>query len=454
MKFTSIVKSIILEQSRMEVLLDKLTKPQVGNEGKQLKPFLSKDELFALIGADPDTKLNDVDLSTAGKEELKKVKVGKFSNWMVKNYLKPTTETNPGENGYDREVKEKKRVFIEDLFKVKDDLKKFTKFNKYFPEDKRDINKFTIDSLFQFLDSFELPENIKKKLEKTELKKEIRKTREGISHPGGEIEFEGPNYTVIKIDKDKGPLANEAATWYGGFFDYDNGESRWCTSPPNASYTSGYLKNGPLYVIFANDDKGKVGTRTGLPQERYQFHFPSNQYMDRADRPIDLVKELNGKFSELKDYFKPEFAKGLTTGGEKLVIDNFSSGAVGKFIALYGLDDLIKSLPDTLKEFQIQNRDKNDIIVKIPEEISRFKELNMILLDNCIDSIPESICTLSNLRFLALINNKKLTSVPGCIVNLDKLYFLNLKGSDNVSVPEEIKAKGTDMGGGMWDLKD
>jgi hypothetical protein len=30
-----------------------------------------------------------------------------------------------------------------------------------------------------------------------------------------------------------------------------------------------------------------------------------------------LVKYLNGPMSELKDFFKPEFAKGLTVGGEK-----------------------------------------------------------------------------------------------------------------------------------------
>jgi hypothetical protein len=31
---------------------------------------------------------------------------------------------------------------------------------------------------------------------------------------------------------------------------------------------------------------------------------------------------------------------------------------------------------------------------------------------------------------------------------------LNLKGSNNVQVPESIKAKGTEMGPGMWDLQD
>ena len=78
----------------------------------------------------------------------------------------------------------------------------------------------------------------------------------------------------------------------------------------------------------------------------------------------------------------------------------------------------------------------------------------MILLDNCITSIPESICTLPKLRFLALINNPDLRTIPECIADLPNLYFLNLKGSTNVEVPEAIKAKGTDMGGGMWDLQD
>ena len=115
---------------------------------------------------------------------------------------------------------------------------------------------------------------------------------------------------------------------------------------------------------------------------------------------------------------------------------------------------MIGNLPETLKEFQIQNRDgKNDVLINIPEEIGRFKDLNMILLDNCVQSIPDSICTLPKLRFLALLNNKKLTSIPECIADLPNLYFLNLKGSDNVKVPQRIKEKGTDMGGGMWDLQ-
>jgi hypothetical protein len=177
--------------------------------------------------------------------------------------------------------------------------------------------------------------------------------------------------------------------------------------------------------------------------------------MDAADHSIDLVQFLNGPMAELKELFKPEFAKGLTVGGEKLVIDSFSHGAIGKFIALYGLDDLIGNLPETLREFQIQNRDSknNEVIINIPDEIGRFKDLEMILLDNCVSAIPDAVCTLPKLRFLALINNPKLTSIPDCIADLPNLYFLNLKGSPNVKVPQVIMDKASDLGNGMLDLQ-
>ena len=439
MKFTSLLKSIIVEQSRFEILFDALTKSGKDKEGNKLKPKLSKREFIELVKADPTTRLNNVDIEEATPEELSKVKAGSYVQWLIKNYLNPKTERQYGDNGYDKEVKQVKETFMEDLYKVTDDLKKFERFKGRLPKELRDINKITPDQLYDAVKDFDLTLATTTKAE--------RKTAE--VHPGAKLMYDGDNWRVIEI-KDKGVVGKEAACFYGG----NNQETRWCTSAPGASWFDRYIKDGPLYVIF-NPNDTDVAPTTGLPKTRYQFHFPSNQFMDKDDRQQDLVQLLNGPMSELKDFFKPEFAKGLTVGGQKLVIDSFSHGAIGKFIALYGLDDLIGNLPDTLEEFQIQNRDnKSDITINIPEQIGRFKDLHMILLDNCVESVPDAICTLPKLRFLALINNPKLTSIPECIVDLPSLYFLNLKGSTNVKVPDAIKAKGTDMGGGMWDLQD
>jgi hypothetical protein len=439
MRFTSILKQVILEQSRFEILRDALTKPTQSKEGKKVKAKMTPQEFLMIVQADPTTKMNNVDPESADSKELEKIKAGKYVQWLIKNYLTPKTERQPGDSGYDREVKQVKETFMEDLYKVSDDLKKFERFKGRLPAEFRDINKLTPDTLYDSVKDFDLTLATTTKSE--------RKSAE--VHPGSKLVYDGDNWRVVEI-KDKGAVGKEAACFYGG----NNQETRWCTSAPGASWFERYIKDGPLYVVF-NPNDPDVAPTTGLPKTRYQFHFPSNQFMDKDDRQQDLVQLLNGPMSELKAFFKPEFAKGLTIGGQKLVIDSFSHGAIGKFIALYGLDDLISSLPNTLEEFQIQNRDNNNnIIVNIPKEIGRFKDLHMILLDNCVESVPDTICTLPKLRFLALINNPKLVSIPECIVNLPSLYFLNLKGSANVKVPKAIKDKGTDMGGGMWDLQD
>jgi hypothetical protein len=439
MKFTPLLKSIILEQSRFEVLYDALTQPSVDKQGKKQKPRLTKQELNALVQADPTTRLNDVDLENMSKDDYKKIKAGKYVQWLIKQYLTLKTERQPGENGYDRELANVKATFMEDLYKVTDDLKKFERFKGKIQGEK-DINKLTADQLYDAVKDFDLTLATTTKSE--------RKSAE--VHPGSKMVYDGPNWRVIEIE-DKGPIGKEAACFYGG----NNQETRWCTSTPGTDqWFNRYIKDGPLYVIY-NPQDTDVASTTGLPKNRYQFHFPSNQFMDKDDRQQDLVQLLTGPMSDLKDFFKPEFAKGLTVGGEKLVIDSFTHGAVGKFIALYGLDDLIGNLPASLKEFQIQNKDsKNNIVINIPEEIGRFKDLNMIMLDNCVASIPDSVCQLQKLKFLALINNKELKSIPECVSNLPSLLFLNLKGSPNVEVPNAIKEKGTDMGGGMWDLQD
>lgn len=439
MKFTSLLKSIIVEQSRFEVLLNALTKPGEDKEGKKTKPKLSKKEFLDLVLADPTTRLNNVDVETATPEELGKIKAGSYVPWLIKHYLLPTTESNPGDYTYEKELKKAKEVFLEDLYKVTDDLKKFERFKGKLPQEIRDINKITPDQLYDAVKDFDLTLATTTKSER----------KSAPVHPGAKLVYDGPNWRVVEIE-DKGAVGKEAACFYGG----NNQETRWCTSAPGASWFDRYIKDGPLFVVF-NPNDTDISTMTGLPKTRYQFHFPSNQFMDKDDRQQDLVQLLNGPMEELKPFFKPEFAKGVVMGGKDLKIDSLSSGAVGKFIALYGLDDLIKSLPDSLETFQIQNRDgKASVNIEIPEDIGKFKNLIHVLFDNIsFSSIPDSICNLPKLKFLAIMNNNELKTIPECITNLPNLMFLNLKGSTNVELPNSIKGKAVEMGNGMWDFE-
>jgi hypothetical protein len=441
MKFTSLLKSIIVEQSRFEVLLNALTKSGEDKEGNKTKPKLSKKEFMDLVLADPTTRLNNVDIETATSEELGKIKAGSYVPWLVKHYLMPKTESErkPGDYTYEKELKVAKEVFLEDLYKVTDDLKKFERFKGRLPQEMRDINKLTPDQLYDAVKDFDLTLATTTKAER----------KSAPVHPGAKLVFDGPNWRVVEIE-DKGQVGKEAACFYGG----NNVETRWCTSAPGASWFERYIKDGPLYVVF-NPNDTDISPNTGLPKVRYQFHFPSNQFMDKDDRQQDLVGLLNGPMNDLKAFFKPEFAKGLTgTSGKDFKVDSLSSGAVGKFISLYGLDDLIESLPKTLETFSIQNRDSRETVkIELPNEIGQFKNLVHIITDNVsFRSIPESVCELKNLKFLAVMKNPELTVVPECIANLPSLMFLNLKESPNAKIPSSITEKGEEMQPGMWDL--
>ena len=136
MKFTSLLKRVIVESAdRIDFLIDTYTKPKKTDKGTK-KPKLSVKELAALVAADPMSKLNDVDIETANPKELEKAHAGKYTQWLIKSYLNlnQQTEIPYGENGYEREVKMLKERFMEDLYKVTDDLKKFHRFKNKLPK--------------------------------------------------------------------------------------------------------------------------------------------------------------------------------------------------------------------------------------------------------------------------------------------------------------------------------
>ena len=443
MKFTTILKKVILEQqTRFEVLLDNLTKPRKNKNGEKIKPILSKEEFFNLVQGDPTSKMNNITIDDV--KNYSKIKAGSYVQWLIKQYLNPKTESSSDSDYYRTEVKIMKDRFFEDLYKVTNDLKKFERFKMRVPENLRNINNLSVDELYDLVKDFSL-----EKTKGTKEEKEIAKST--YEYPGSDIVFKGSKWTIVKIT-DTGKLGKDAACFYGGsHLEPARGETKWCTSSPGLSYFERYIKDGPLYVIIPNNWEGKVGEKSGLPSDRYQFHFPSNQFMDKYDNPINLVQFLNGEGNEMKEYFKPEFAKGLTTGnGKNFEISNLTDGAMGKFISLYGFDDLIDSIPTTIEEFKITNNKDNGLIINIPNNIDRFTNLTTLLFDNCIDKVPSSVCNLKKLLFIGFPNNPKLTEIPECIADIESLFVLNIQNSNNVVVPKKIEETTTNFDNGIY----
>jgi len=442
-RFTSILRDLIVESSRFQVLFDKYVKPNKETR-KGMMPF---HVLFEIIAADPTSRVPEgMGADNAKPEDMEKVKIGKYTQWILKNFTNPNVElssgiTDPNSPAVKQAIKEYQALFLEDLYKVTGDLMKFERFKNRLPQEYRDINKLTPETLYDQVKDFSLE---KTKATKEE-KKEASKT---YAHPGADIVYRGPNWTVARIS-DKGQLGKDAACFYGGYYlEPQKGETRWCTSSPGLTWFERYIKDGPLYVVIPNSPRkftgsDEIGQKSGLPAYRYQFHFPSNQFMDPSDRNIDLVKFLQGEEQGLKEYFKPEFMKGLAQNNGEKVSVNYPGDSASKFIALYGFEEFFDTLPENIKRLEFTHKGGGESFnLPLPERIGDFKQLSALHLVGCVSKIPDSICNLKELKFLSLPDNPNLQPLPACLAELPKLSIVNIKGSTGQNVvPEALKQR-------------
>ena len=442
-RFTNILKDLIIESSRFQVLFDKFVKPKERG-AKGMMPF---ETLVALIAADPTSRFPEgKDIDNIRPEDMEKVKIGKYAQWILKNFTVPVLPADhplkvldPKSGQYKQAMKEYQDLFLEDLYKVTGDLQKFERFKNRLPQEARDINKLTPSTLYDQVKDFSLE---KTKATATE-KKEASKT---YQHPGAEIVYRGQDWTIAKIE-DMGQLGKDAACFYGGSYqEPGKGETRWCTSSPGLTWFDRYIKDGPLYVVIPNKGQKHSGDKeygdvSGLPALRYQFHFPSNQFMDPSDRQIDLVDFLNTNEEGMKEYFKPQFMKGLSANEGKKVTVNYPGDSSSKFIALYGFDEFFETLPENIQRLEFIAKSGSKLDLNIPQTIGNFRDLTAILLVGCVASIPESICNLQKLQFLSLPENPNLQSLPECIGSMPRLSVLNLKGSNQNAVPKTLQTR-------------
>ncbi len=442
-RFTSILRDLIVESSRFQVLFDKYVKPNKETR-KGMMPF---HVLFEIIAADPTSRVPEgMEAINAKPEDMEKVKIGKYTQWLLKNFTNPNVElssgiTDPNSPAVKQAIKEYQALFLEDLYKVTGDLMKFERYKNRLPQEYRDINKLTPETLYDQVKDFSL----EKTKATAEEKKEASTT---YQHPGAEEVKRFGNWTVVKISN-TGQLGKDAACFYGGYYlEPQKGETRWCTSSPGLTWFDRYIKDGPLYVVIPNSPTKftgsmDVGEKSGLPALRYQFHFPSNQYMDPSDRQIDLVKFLQDSEEGLREYFKPQFMMGLSQNNGEKVSVNYPGDSASKFIALYGFEEFFDTLPENIKRLEFTHKGGGQAFnLNLPERIGDFKQLSALHLVGCVSKIPDSICNLKELKFLSLPDNPNLQPLPACLAELPKLSIINIKNSKlDGTIPDALRQR-------------
>ena len=179
-------------------------------------------------------------------------KMGKYSKWLLSLY-------------------QHHQLLIEDLYKVKEYLEFF---NKYINRiEVKDINKYkSLPDLYRVVQPF-----MEDPSQATSHSDEVRKIKEGA-----EKVYEDDKWLIII------PHTKEASCYYGK-------GTQWCTAATSSNNMfDAYNGSGDLYILI---DK-KVN-------EKYQFHFESDSFMDETDEPIEgVICQTVGLTNGVMQYFK------------------------------------------------------------------------------------------------------------------------------------------------------
>ncbi len=407
LSFTDILSNVILENSRYEVLVNKFAKAKK----KGQKPKIELDILTDLMQADPTTK-GDFE----GDRDTRDIqKVGAYSQWIIKQWMKLQQEADKhyayGSPDWGVKLEQLQKQFMEDLYKTTEDLQKFHRFKQQIAQEKRDINRIeSFDELYELTKDFSLEQATTTKAERV--------------LQDAELVYDGPNWEILI------PKSEEASCHYGA-------NTRWCTAGSSNNYYNHYSKQGPLYIILNKKD----------PTDKYQFHFESNQFMDKEDRTISLSPFLNDR-PELKEFFKEMFKRFLNKDQQhgKRVQVKYPNDNVSKYIGIYGFDEFMESLPQDMMRFDFEagggygNQDKLTSR-PLPEKFTTFTDLQILHIEGLVNEIPESIGNLKKLKFLSLAKNPDLKSLPESLADLENLEVINIKDSPNVEIGPRLQEK-------------
>ena len=411
--FREILTNLIIEDSRYDILMKKYTEPK--KKGK--KAAMDKDHLIDLMTADPTTK-GDFE----GDRDTRDVtKVGAYTNWLVKQWMGLPQEADKeyayGSPDWGVALERLQNLFMEDLYKTTEDLEKFhhlKKTKKY--KGQKDIGQIkSVADLYDNVKDYKVS------------KDELTKTKAERLRDDVEKVYEDDKWRILI------PKSKEASCHYGG------GDTRWCTASKSSNYYDHYSKQGPLYMMMYKEDAGKSPSEN----RSHQFHFESNSFYNAEDRGIDLGPFF-ATYPELKPFFKDKFSSYLKKDFGKQVQLRYPNDTMSKYIAIYGFDEFFEALPDTLERLDIEisnsrNRtDDNTPAFRLPDDIVRFKQLEMLHIEGMLSELPDELGQLENLQFISIPNNPNLVHIPEALADLPNLEVLNIKNNNKMVIPHKI----------------
>jgi hypothetical protein len=159
--------------------------------------------------------------------------------------------------------------------------------------------------------------------------------------------FQSENWTIFV------PLTEKAACYLGV-------NTEWCTTWGPLSLNPDYKDRTNRFEYHNRTDKLYIIINNTNLNEKYQFHFPTKQFMDKEDKRIDSGEFLE-KHTDIRNFFFPSFVKDDLSQNEILL-------EIGRLPVLSPSDStkLIEKVSSKLAEVNpliraIINRDEDEV---------------------------------------------------------------------------------------------
>jgi hypothetical protein len=163
-----------------------------------------------------------------------------------------------------------------------------------------------------------------------------------------------------------------------------------------------------------------------VSKKKEKLLVKSLKELSENDMEVVLSKEMRPYLRQLRVKYEEELEGGFDPGQVKL---EYPNDANSKFARMFGIERLFELLPEDMTFFQMENKSKDDIIINLPDTFTRFKDLEILVLEKIVDKLPENIGELEQLSFVNITNCPRLTKVPQSLENCHCLEFLSFEGS-------------------------
>lgn len=261
-------------------------------------------DTFKLISSsDPETIING--------EQLKKI--GKYTKFLLAMF-------------------KRKNLKLEDLPKAKEYLSYVYKHAVPL-----DVNKIkTLGDLYQVVKGYYVKDT-----------KNLGDVLQAIDEKEYKKIFQNENWTIFV------PLTERAACYLGV-------NTEWCTTWGRHSLNPDYKDRTNRFNYHNRTDKLYIIINNANLNEKYQFHFPTKQFMDKEDKRINSGEFLE-KHTDIRNFFFPSFLKDGLSQDEILL-------EIGRLPVLSPSDStkLIERVSSKLAEVNpliraIINRDEDEV---------------------------------------------------------------------------------------------